>query len=188
MTGESSDARLNTSTKIARMAMFTAAAVVSGYLLMMVPNVELISAVVALAGLLMGVGPGATVGVFALMIYGALNAWGPTNPPLWIAQMLGMGLIGMLAGLIRPAYSTAGRIKPVIITAAAGLAGTLIYDLLTNLSWPLATGIKPGEGWIPFLISGLAFAVIHLVSNTLIFALVVPVAYARLKPLMEGER
>ena len=157
----------------------TAAAVASGYLLIAVPNVELVTATVAMAGLMMGPLRGAIVGVLAMAIFGSLNIFGIPYPPVWISQMLGEAATGFLFGLIRYSYDSTSALKRAWIGAALAAAATIFYDLITNLSFPIATA-APVNTWWAYLIGGIPFAITHLVSNVLIFALVVPVAWARI--------
>ncbi len=162
-----------------RIALMTAAAVASGYLLIAIPNVELVTATVAIAGLMMGPLPGALVGTLAMAIFGSLNIFGVPYPPVWVAQMLGEATTGLLFGLIRFAYDRAPHIRRVWIGAALAAAATLFYDLITNLAFPIGSMV-PVSAWWPYLIAGIPFAVTHLVSNILIFALVVPVTWSRI--------
>lgn len=90
-----SRARRNAS-MAARLGMMAATAVASGYLLIAVPNVELVTATVAMAGLMLGPGAGAITGILAMAIFGALNVFGLPYPPVWIAQMLGQAFTGVL--------------------------------------------------------------------------------------------
>ncbi len=187
----------------ARIGLFTSAAVVAGYLFMAVPNVELITAVVALSGLLLGPG-GALTGIFAMMIYGALNAYGPAYPHIWIAQMVGMGMVGFLFGLLRNCFRKTSAKLLAFLCMVTGVFCTLLYDLITNSAIPLFTGIMYDHtvriplhslsmieslpltlsftfsGWHAVFIGALPFTLLHTGSNALIFLLVVPVVYRQL--------
>ncbi len=169
--------------KIVDISLFTAIGVVCGYLLIAVPNVELISAVVALAGLLTGSLAGAAVGVLTITIYSGLNAWGLPYPPVWIAQMLGFGIVGFLFGFLKRFFISRHIHIRIITSVTAGFIVTLIYDLLTNIAFPLSTGILSIKGWIPYLTLAIPFTAIHIGSNIVIFALVVPVVFSRLRKL-----
>ncbi len=166
---------------LARVAMFTAAAVALGYLLTIVPNFELISATVALAGLTLGASSGFVVGGFAMLIYGGLNAWGLPYPPVWAAQITGMGLMGMTFGLLRSWLQQSPLKIQVIISGCFGLLLTFIYDSLTSLAFPLSAGLLHWHNWLAYFLLGLPFVVMHLVTNTLVFILLVPVVFQRLR-------
>ena len=170
---------------LARVAMFSAVAVACGYLLTAVPNVELITLVVALAGLQMGSVAGAAVGLFSITIYSGLNAWGLPFPPVWAAQMTSLALTGALFGRIRGLLRPV-RFRAVLVSLSAGVIVTLFFDLLTNIAFPLSTGIPPGRGWIPFLVAAIPFAAVHLFSNAVFFALFLPVLNDRLSRILHS--
>jgi uncharacterized membrane protein len=157
----------------------TAAAVAGGYLLIAVPNVELVSMTVAMAGLMFGPRAGATVGIFAMGIFGALNVFGIPYPPVWVAQMLGQAAIGLFFGLVRRSYVKQGSILRAWTGAVMAALLTFFYDLLTNLAFPIGTAV-PVSGWWPYLVAGIPFAITHLVSNVLLFAFVLPAAWQRI--------
>ncbi len=158
----------------ARIALFAAITVVNGYLMMAVPNVELMTATIALSGLFLGPLAGSLTGIVAILVYGGINAWGPTFPPMWIMQMVGMGFAGFLFGKLRLKYSRAKGRERIIISILLGSAVTFLYDLLTNIAFPLATRVEFGEAWMSFIIPGIPFMLLHVGSNILIFALLVP--------------
>lgn len=165
--------------RAARLGMMTATAVASGYLLIAVPNVELVTASVAMSGLMLGPGAGAVTGVLAMVIFGALNVFGLPYPPVWIAQMLGQAFAGLLFGLMRTRYDRARPSQRAWMGAGLAVAVTFVYDLITNAAFPLATG-APLEAWWAYFAAGVPFAVTHIVSNALIFFLVVPPAWTRI--------
>ncbi len=167
--------------RAARTALFTAAAVAGGYLLTAVPNVEIVSLTVALAGWLLGPWSGVLVGVFSEAIYGALNVWGLPFPPVWITQMGSMAFTGFVFGHLAPLLDSAPPKRRVTLALAGGVGVTVVFDLLTNLAFPLSTAV-PLRAWWPYLIAGIPFAVVHITSNAAIFALILPVAHDRLKP------
>lgn len=160
------------------MALMIAVGVASGYLLIAIPNVELITASVALAGWMLGPGAGVFVGVVTMALYGAINAFGLPYPPVWLAQMLGMAGAGFLFGHLRHALARTSGGHRMLACALLGLVITLWYDLLTNLAFPFATGV-PVTSWWPYLVAGLPFLATHVISNTVIFAILVPTAWSR---------
>jgi hypothetical protein len=199
---------------IARVAIFSATAVAAGYLLSAIPNVELVTAIIALTGLQLGWKAGAATGILATGIYHSLNAWGFPYPPVLIAQIIVQAANGLVFGILGSRFlgenrgrrnfkyltnasnrncdnkipsvptfptfpkSNFYKIKSIIL---AGILITICYDLLTNLAFPLSTGIHSVKGLVPFLLAGIPFAAIHLTSNIFIFALLVPVVHDRLK-------
>jgi len=53
------------------------------------------------------------------------------------------------------------------------LVCTLLYDGVTTLTYPISAGYDWDET-VAYAISGLLFTFMHLVSNAIIFSLVVP--------------
>ncbi len=158
----------------ARISLFAAITVVNGYLLMAVPNVELMTATIALSGLFLGPLAGSITGVVAILVYGAINAWGPTFPPMWIMQMMGMGIAGFAFGKVRNRFSRSSGRERVFLSVLLGASVTFLYDLLTNIAFPLATRVEFGEAWLSFIVPAVPFMLLHVGSNVLIFALLVP--------------
>jgi len=158
-------------------ALFVALSVVLGYLFAAVPNVELMTLSVFLGGIFLGVRLGIVIGMLSILIFSLFNPYGPPLPPLALAQVFGYGLIGLAGGVLGGRLSC-GRKEAVIVSAAAGLILTLMYDFLTTCaSAVIVLGL---EGFISgvqgFFAAGLLFVILHTVSNTVIFAVtVVPV-------------
>ncbi len=157
-------------------AMFVALMVASGWALALVPNVELVTALACVAGATLGPRLGALIGASGMFIFSATNPVGSglAFPLLLIAQVIGMALMGLLGGLfVRWPVKRLERAGGRLLLALAGLTGTVIYDGLTSISFPLLSGAGTAE-IISVLVAGLAFTLLHQVSNVLIFYLVVP--------------
>ncbi|MCB2210681.1 ECF transporter S component [bacterium] len=170
--------------RVSRAAMLAAAAVAFGYLFFAIPNVELVTATVAVAGLLLGPGFGFAVGVVAYAVFGALNPLGSSMaiPSMWVAQMLGQGINGLLFGLVRhPLNRSTGQLR-IALFALMGLFVTLLYQVILSLSFYLFAPMAETT-LIGFLIGGILFSLTQIAINTLIFALVVPLAVSRLRKL-----
>ncbi|UCD37673.1 MAG: hypothetical protein JSW54_12760 [Fidelibacterota bacterium] len=163
-------------TRMALMAMFVALMVGSGWALAMVPNIEFVTALAFTAGATLGPGSGALAGAAGMFLFSATNPIGSglAFPVLLIAQVVSQAGVGLLGGLFsRTSWHNLHRWPMRTIIALAGLTGTLLYDGLTSISFPLYAGARMGE-ILTLLVSGLAFTVLHQVSNTMIFFLLVP--------------
>jgi hypothetical protein len=144
-----------------------ALAVAGGFFLAGVPNVEVITLIVFASGWLIGVRAGAAVGVIGMLVFTIANPYGAAVPLLAGAQAACMGLAGACGGMWA---RTAGPAAAAPV--ALGLMGallTLVYDLTTNV----AIGVSFSQVR-PTLIAGLPFAIIHVLGNSLIFALAGP--------------
>ena len=163
--------------KAIRAALFTALSVALGFLLAAVPNVELMTLSVFLAGIFCGPRAGILVGVVSESLFSLLNPLGPALPPLFAAQLVGFGLVGLAGGLLGPRLRP-GRSGAVVASALAGFALTLVYDTLTNAATALiALGPRRmAEGLGGIFAAGALFMGIHVGVNTAVFAAaVVPV-------------
>ncbi len=166
------------------LGLFAGTAVGGGHLLAAVPNVEVMSLVTAVAGVVLGPWLGFACGALAAGVYSLTTPIGLPTPPLLAAQMLGMGcagLVGPLAARARGAGSGASATGAMVRAAVGGLVATVIFDLLTNLA-SLVTFAMP----LKLLLLGAApFFAIHAVSNVVIFGALLPTLAQRLGPLAQ---
>ena len=166
----------NSTKDMAMIGVLSALSVALGYAFIIVPNVEMISASIFISGYLLGVRKGIIVGLLAESVYSAFNPMGSglAFPFLFGAQLIGMSLFGAAGGMLsgwREKFNFS-RTK-IFMFAATGFLCTVFYDLLTTLSWPIAAGFKGGQIYAT-LAFGAIFSSIHLISNTLIFSIIVP--------------
>ncbi|MFC1565717.1 ECF transporter S component [Candidatus Neomarinimicrobiota bacterium] len=162
--------------KLVRASIFTALAIGLGFSLLMVPNVELITVIVFLAGLTLGVSWGALVGGTAELIFSVLNPFGSglVFPPLLMSQVFSMIIIGAAGGLMCPVFfKRKFSTKRIASLAITGFVLTFIFDSLTTLSYPLSAGFDWPQT-IGIYISGIGFTILHQLSNTIVFAVGVP--------------
>lgn len=164
---------------LVRASIFSAVAIGLGFMFMLVPNIEFISITVFLSGLTLGFSWGIAVGASSMLIYSSFNPLGSglVYFTLLMSQILSMSIIGILGALARKNLKDLSPRSQVIIASLFGLIGTLIYDISTNLAYPISAGY-PLKETFTYAISGIFFTSIHLVSNTVIFSVVVP-AYLR---------
>ena len=172
--------------KMARTALLTALCVALGYLFLPIPNLEMITLGIFLSGLLMGAYIGALIGFLAEAIYSLTNPMGFPPPPLLIAQVVSMSCVGFAGGLasalFTPPYPRfAHRWLRQLTLALFGATLTFIFDLTTNLSFPLAAGFTNQQVYAA-LVLGIPFAAIHIGTNTIAFPVLVPIIMARLAP------
>jgi outer membrane cobalamin receptor len=161
------------------LAGFIALGVTLGYALMSVPNVELVTATVFLGGYVMGIRLGLVGGLVTETIYGLMNPQGMAAPPLLAGMVLAMGITGMVGGIFGKTAVLKARVNPVML-AAAGLICTLNFALLTSLGYFISVQL-PLQKVTAGLIAGLPLYFIHLLSNTLIFFIVLPLLIQRFR-------
>ena len=161
---------------LVRASIFCAMAIAMGYSLMMVPNIELITVIIFLSGVILNIRWGVLVGFVAMGIYSGLNPLGSglSFPPLFFAQIIGMAICGAIGGLLRPFfYIKKYNLSTLILLGLSGFLVTFIYDALTLISYPLFSGLGYA-GIVASLIKGLGFTLLHEISNIFIFLITVP--------------
>jgi len=158
---------------IARVAVFAALIYVFSWATSFLPNVNLAYFIAFGGGFLWGAVPGMLVGGFGILLWSTFNPYGPAALPVTMAQVVGMAVCGLLGALFRP-WLPPGMASPrrFLVAVAAALAVTAVYVLPVNLV----------DAWLfqpfwPRFITGLAWSLPTLLSNTLIFALLLPVLH-----------
>jgi len=168
-------------------ALFIALSVALGFLLAGIPNVELMTLAVFMAGIFCGAGLGTAIGAFSILIFSLVNQLGPAPAPLLAAQVAGFALIGAGGGIAGPRFSR-GR-APRAASAAAGFALTLAYDALTTIATAFVA-LGPSrflEGLRGVAVAGIVFVAWHIGVNTAIFAVAVPPLMRAARAWQEGE-
>jgi len=161
--------------------MFTGTATGVGYLLAGIPNLELMSLVVALAGVVLGVRAGALGGALAAALYSLGSPYG--LPVVWLlaAQMLGFAGMGILGGIWRTLSRVHGDTgwRSHLAALVLALVGTAWYEAVTTCAVLLGFGLEP----LVVLTGAIPFAMIHLGTNLAIFAALFPPLARRLRHL-----
>ncbi|RPH94796.1 hypothetical protein EHM69_06440 [candidate division KSB1 bacterium] len=158
---------------LTRIATFVAVGVVLGFLLSGIPNVELVTAVCFLSGFLFGFRAGLLTGALTEVIFAGFHPMGSSLGLLLAAQIIGMSLAGAsgtLAALSVGMNRTGLRYGMTVV--AYGLLTTVFFDFLTNLAFPIMAGFSFSQTLIT-LAAGVPFAAIHLISNAMVFSLIV---------------
>jgi len=171
--------------KIIQCALLTAASIAIGYLFLLLPNFEFVTASIFISGFLMGPLYGLLIGLTAEFLFSMFNPFGAPSLPLLIAQVLSMAVVGWAGGMV-------GRTHWLDLPAAVrmawfGLMGffcTLVFDMLTTLSFAVFIAGGDRRKMAMTFISGMVFYLVHLQVNTVGFAVLVPVMLKRLKRLL----
>lgn len=141
------------------------------------PNVEFTSFICFLVGALYGCIVGGLLGALTMFINGFLSPWGFAGVILPF-QMIGMSLFGIVGGIYgRFIDKDFDRKKLGVEAAALGVLLTLIYDLFTNSGFAILYGLA----FIPILILGASFSVIHICCNALLLAIGFPPLFKAIK-------
>lgn len=129
-----------------------------------IPNVQPASALVILAGAVLGWRVGLLAGVTVPLVSNAVLGHGPWT----LFQAIGWGGMGALAHLL------GSRPRRSVLAAFGALAG-LAYGVLMD-GWVWLAGVRPLEvrTLLPVLLRGLPFNVAHAAGNAVILWLVGP--------------
>jgi hypothetical protein len=173
--------------EVALTAVFAALAVTLGYLLASIPNVELVTFTVFVAGSILGRWRGALVGAVSAAIYYGANPYGSSIgiPPLYAAQIGALTLTGLVGGVTGPLWrgSTRERFKRILPLIGGGLGLLLATAFQALLIVGLAVSM-PHLGAVGFgaaLASNAVFSIVHIAWNTAAFAFLLPILPARLE-------
>ncbi len=150
-----------------------ALAITLGYALAAIPNVELVTFTLAFGGAILGFGWGTIIGGMGFGLYSILSPYGMAPLPLLISQIIGGAFIGFGGAIIgKWLRKKTSPFKTVFLTASTGVTITLFYDVITNIGSYIL--IASSETLAAFVIGGLGFAVLHIVANGAIFAILMP--------------
>jgi uncharacterized membrane protein len=161
---------------IARVALFSALAYVLALISVHIPNVSLIFITIFTGGILLGFSGGLMVGGIGMFLWTVFNPFGMTSAPMTMAQIAGAIIIGVIGAAASKSKTTVQlRLGGWLIFAFYGLITVFIYQLIVSLT----IAFLYGPFW-PALISNLNFALIMIISNTVIFTACYPIV-VRLK-------
>ena len=158
--------------KIAYSAVLVGVGVALGYALALVPNVELVSFVCVVSGALLGKLWGGIDGALIFGLYSLLSPFGMPPVPLFITQIICGAVMGISGAVVRK------KLTSPLYAALTGVLLTLFYDIATNaagyFSFPTA------QTFFVYLLGGITFAAVHIISNGVLFAVLFPVVLPRL--------
>lgn len=144
------------------------------------PNVELTSLISFITGMVFGSIIGSLVGALTMIVNGFLSPWGMAGLILPF-QAVSMGFIGAVGGF----YGKKVRRMKASLCLECLILGaflTLLYDVITNIGFALAfkaAGTPLLAAITSTLVTGIPFAMTHIVWNSLIFGFVaIPASYS----------
>jgi hypothetical protein len=175
---------LAVSRKVAAIAILSAVALSTDYILLPVANVKLMDSIVFLGSLLYGLEVGVPVAAITWLVYGTLNPLGADPPGLLILLILLECLYAIAGALVSKHIKSSSTRTPNLTFGFAGFLCAFIYDLVTNsysglLFYPGSVMWRIVEGNI----LGIPFSILHEVSDFALFAFVLPVALRTLRIL-----
>ncbi len=168
--------------RIVLISTFSALAVVLGYALAYIPNVELFTLMIFLGGLILGKRDGIIIGLLSSFVFVFFNPLGTSPLPLFIYQIIHYSLTGLIGGITRGFLLKKKDFKPkedlysFRLMAFLGLIGamiTFIYDIISTLMGAFIVSFSL-EFFIVSYIYGIPFTTVHLIGNTLEFIFILP--------------
>ncbi|MEM3055514.1 MAG: ECF transporter S component [Candidatus Bathyarchaeia archaeon] len=175
------------SKKICVIAITVALCIGSNYALVSIPNFKAMDFFVFISGFIFGSFVGASVGLLSWAIYGVINPYGFLLP-IWLATMFSETIYGFAGGFLgKNAASTnfnANRLRLGVFFGATGFFLTLAYDLITNVVWAWVSNMP----LVAVLIIGVPFALVHELSNTVLFGVCSIPLITGIEKFIGGER
>ncbi|MHA1882718.1 MAG: hypothetical protein ACTSUO_06695 [Candidatus Thorarchaeota archaeon] len=162
---------ISDSKRVSITAIMTALALVGNYSLVTIPNVELGSVILFITAYIFGAQMAVTSTLIMTIVYGSINPWGAFIPEIWLAQVIGwffMIAAGVIIGHKGPGLKQ--HPHSMVTLGAIGAFLTLYFDLLTSLAYSVVFQMP----YVLALLWGIPFFLVHIVSNTILFAYAIP--------------
>ena len=168
--------------RIALLSTFAALAVVLGYLLAYLPNIELFTLTIFLSGFILGRRDGIIVGFLSSFIFCFFNPYGASPLPLLTFQLVHYSLTGLLGALTSNFLKKTQFFDPnedlynINIMAIFGIIGALItvsFQIGASLV-DVFSFFGTFDEFFPYFLTGLPFTITHIIGNTLGFIFILP--------------
>lgn len=168
--------------RIALISTFTALAIVLGYLLAYIPNIELFTLMIFLSGFILGKRDGMMIGLLSSFIFCYFNPFGSSPLPLLAFQLFHYSITGLLGALTNDLLQRKKSFKPsedlykFSIMALLGIIGALItanFQIFSSIIYVLSFLGSLNE-FLPYFLTGSIFTAIHIIGNTLGFIFILP--------------
>lgn len=168
--------------RIALISTFTALAIVLGYLLAHIPNIELFTLTIFLSGFILGKRDGMMIGLLSSFIFCYFNPFGSSPLPLLAFQLFHYSITGFLGALTSDLLQRKKSFKPsedlykFSIVALLGIIGALIttnFQIFSSIIYVLSF-LGSLDEFLPYFLTGSIFTAIHIIGNTLGFIFILP--------------
>lgn len=168
--------------RIALVSTFTALAIVLGYLLAYIPNIELFTLTIFLSGFILGKRDGMIVGFLSSLIFCFFNPLGASPLPLLAFQLTHYSLTGLLGALTNDVLNKRSfftfdedlyKVPVMVIFGILGAIITISFQVFSSLV-NVFTFYDSIEEFLPYFVIGIPFTIIHIIGNTLGFIFILP--------------
>jgi len=171
-----------TSLRVVLISTFTGLSVVSGYMLVILPNIEVFTLMIFLSGFILGRRDGALIGLMSAVVFCFFNPLGASDLFLFSVQIIYYTLVGLLGGLTKNFLFEKEYFKPredlyvtkvLMIFAILGAVMTFTYDIFSTLAGSIFI-FGTFNSFLPTYLIGLPYTTVHLIFNTLGFIFILP--------------
>ncbi|MFW9971779.1 MAG: ECF transporter S component [Candidatus Odinarchaeota archaeon] len=168
--------------RVVSISTFTALAIVLGYILVEIPNIELFTLTIFLSGFILGKRDGMIIGFLSSLIYCLFNPLGASPLPLLTFQLIHYSLTGLIGALTRDYiiskkfFNLDGDLYIFPVMIIFGIIGALItvsFQIFSTLTYVFSFFGTVNEFWSIFLVN-IGFTTIHIIGNTLGFIFILP--------------
>ena len=152
---------------VVQCAMLSALAIVVGHALAIIPNVELVTLIIFVAGYHGGVRGGLITALTTALYFNYLNPMGQVLFPVLLGQFIGWGITALVG-----ASFGAKRVTSRAWFALIGGLLTLFYQIILNVAFvKMCMPNCTNQEQLATIIAGLSFTAVHIASNTAVFGL-----------------
>ncbi len=177
MTQNNTKQILEKNRKIAETGIFLALFLGLAYAFSYIPNLEYITAIAFLSGLLLGWKRGLFVAIIGEGIFSIANPFGSSLafPTLLAAQLISFAIFAMVGAASRlyiPKLVSNKATLAAVLLGITGLLLTLLYNVLTTVFYAIPSGFTM-EQTLASIISGIPFYLINMIANTITFSVLI---------------
>ena len=168
--------------RIALVSIFTALAIVLGYMLASLLNIELFTLTLFLSGFILGKRDGMIVGISSSFIFCFFNPFGTSPLPLLAFQLIYYTSVGLLGALThqllrRKKFFTPDKdlykIPVMVIFGIIGGMITIFFQIFSTLVYTISY-FGTINSFLPIFITNIPFTITHIIGNTLGFIFILP--------------
>lgn len=168
--------------RIVLVSTFAALAVVLGYLLAYLPNIELFTLTLFLSGFILGKRDGMIVGISSSFIFCFFNPLGASPLPLLVFQLSHYTLVGLLGAVAhqllrkRKFFTPDDDLYKIPVMVIFGIIGgmiTVFFQIFSTLVDAISF-YGTIDRFLPIFITGIPFTITHIIGNTLGFIFILP--------------
>jgi len=168
--------------RIALTSIFISLSIVLGYMLIFIPNIEVITVMIFLSGFILGKKEGLIVGAFSSFIFCFFNPMGSSQLPLLVVQIVYYSLVGLIGAFTsdfiekRSFFNSKDDLYVYQVLVIFGVIGgvlTTIYSIFSEIAG-FITISAPGVPFSAYFLMGVPWTIVHIVGNVLGFVFILP--------------